>query len=235
MLLLASLAGSYYLVKANERNKFIRGFVYFLWVTFFIDVLGLYTVYAYFEDYKIFSFIKNTPIERNVWLFNSFKIISFSVYSFIFISQLKRSNLRKALSGLLILFIVSAIINLMVSEVFFENISSYTYILGTIFLLLCIISWYFQLLTSDAIVNFYRNVFFYISVGALVWHLIVTPLWIFNKYFAIGNPAFLELHTIILTLANTFMYLTFGVGFLICAAKRLKNDGLQVKINFFQK
>lgn len=233
--LLASLAGSYYLFKVDEINKVIRIFVYFLWVTFLIDFLGIYSVYAYFEDYNLFYFIKNTPIERNVWLFNSFKIISFSMYSFLFISRLRKPVVRKTFLGLLAFFIVSAIINLVFSGVFFETISSYTYILGTILILLSIISWYFQLLTSDAIVNFYRNIFFYLSVGALIWHLIVTPLFIFNNYFARANPAFLELHSIILKLANIFMYLTFSIGFLFCSNRNSKAKSLSAKINSIQK
>ncbi len=216
----AAVAGSIYLWQIPEVKKITRFFVYFLWMTFFIDLSGFYTTYAYLTGYENLEFIRNTPFERNFWLYNSYKVLAFMVFFFFFIFQLNSKKFRKILTFIALCFGITAVINLLFSGVFFTAFSAYTYILGTVILILCITTWYYEILTSDEILVFYKNLAFYISVGALAWHVAVTPLFIYSRYFTMQSPEFVSLHSLILKIANIFMYTCFTISFLICSQKK---------------
>lgn len=217
--LLSALAGTYYLWKSPGSGKNIRMFVYYLWLIVFVETIGIYPVYAYLNDYKTLWFIKDTPFERNFWLYNSFKIVSFLVFFQFFTNELKNERLRKLFRLLIIGFAVSAVLNLLLSGVFFKAYSSFTFITGTFILSIIISAYYYEILTSDKILNFYQNIGFYISVGSFVWHLVVTPLFIYSHYFTMDSPEFVTFHALVLKRANVFMYSCFTLGFFICSRK----------------
>lgn len=114
----AAVAGSYYLFKTPHVQNIIRLFVYFLWLTLFVDMVGLYTVYAYFSDYKNLEFLRDSPFERNYWLYNSFLVLSFTMYFFFFIFQLKSPKVRRILTLTVFIFQVTVILDLFYSGFF---------------------------------------------------------------------------------------------------------------------
>lgn len=139
-----------------------------------------------------------------------------------FIVQLKSSRMRRILIFLGGFFLLSEIINLIYSGVFFVNISTYGSITGTLILVLCILAYYYEMLKSSSILYFYRDVAFYISIGVLIRYLVVPPLYIYNKYFSLSSPEFVEIHSIIMSIANLFMYGMFIIGFIVCSGRRSK-------------
>lgn len=194
-------------------------FVWFLWSVFIVDLIGFYAAFTYFNNYRIFGFIKGTVFENNYWLFNSFKIISFSVYIFFFIKQLYSLSKKRILSITLVFFVLSAIINLIFSNAFFTSYITYTTIWGTFLLLICIGLYFFEILNSDRIIRFYRSLPFYIAIGALIWHLCVTPLFIYSNFFQIQSPDFVHIYGITLGILNWIMYGSYIVGFFMCINK----------------
>ena len=217
--LLAAIGGSYYLIKVPLVKSITRIFVYFLWFILFVEILGLYAVFNYF-DYPYFKVLEGTAFEDNYWLYNSFHVLSYMVYFYFFIYQLKLNKIRKYLTFLAWFFFVSSISFLIFSGVFFANFSFYTIITGTILLILCIASYYYQMLTSDSILNFQKNPAFYISIGALIWHVVVTPLLIYGKYYSTTSPEFIKMYGLILGAANMFLYGIFFFGFVICSRRK---------------
>lgn len=226
--LLAALAGTYYLFKTPQPKSIIRLFVYFLWLTVFIEVAGLYTVYAYFTDYKDLEFLRNSPFERNYWLYNSYHLVSFMVYFFFFIFPLNSGKIQRVLTFIALFFGITEIINLLFSGIFFIALSAYASVLGTLILIICIVAYYYEMLKSDKILSFYKNLVFYVSVGVLVRYLVVTPLFIYSKYFTIASPDFVALHGLIIFLSNIFMYGMFILGFII-SSKRSKPTGVYLE------
>lgn len=216
--LLAALGGSYYLFKIPQVKPIIRIFVYFLWLILLVENLGLYALFNYF-DYGYFKFMEGTAFENNYWLYNSFHVLSYMVYFYFFIYQLKINKIRKYLTLMAWFFFASSISFLIFSGVFFVNFSFYTIITGTIILILCIAAYYYQMLTSDSILHFQKNPTFYISVGALIWHVVVTPLLIYGKYYSTTSPEFIKMYGLILTSANIFLYGIFFLGFIISSRK----------------
>lgn len=214
---MAALAGVYFLLKVPGAGKHTRLFVYFLWLTIFVEALGLYPAYAYFSDYQSLSFIKGTGFERNYWLYNLFNILGIVVFVLFFSRQLENKKLSRLFRVLIIVFAVTALINLAVSDVFFKAYAAFTSIVGTFILLLVIISYYIEMMSSDKILNFYKRLGFYVSIGVFFWHLVVTPLFIYSRYFTMESPDFVSLHSLILLIANIFMYTCFTIGFVVCS------------------
>jgi len=217
--LLAALAGTYYLYKTKTQEKGLKLFVYNLWFILLIEIIGMYAAWNYFDDYRTFPGLKSSDYASNYWLFNSAKIIFLTVFFNVFISQITSLRLKRFLYGLTLFFILSSIANYIYSDIFFKAFSSYTNISGSLLLLICIGSFYYEMLISDKILNFYKNLPFYISIGLMLWHLSITPIFIYNRYLTLKNPEFVNFHIDYLRYANIFMYSCFAIGFLICCPK----------------
>lgn len=218
---LAALAGTYYLIKTKTQDKGIILFVYNLWFILLIEMMGMYSAWNYFDDYKSFPGLRNSVFASNYWLYNSAKIIFLTIFFNVFISRITSFRLKKFLYGLTLFFILSCIVNYIFSDIFFKAFSSYTTISGSFILLFCIGSFYYEMLLSDKILFFYKNLPFYISIGAMLWHLSITPLFIYNRYLTNTNPEFVNFHIDFLRYANIFMYSSFAIGFLICSSRKM--------------
>ena len=216
--LLAALAGSFFLYKtrASKINKYL---VLFLWITFFVEVIGAYAPLAYFSQYEYFSFVEGSLIEKNKWLYNCYSIYSYSFLTYYFLHYLRNSKLKWILYIILIGFIVSCILNLIFSGIFFTADAQYALLIGTALLVLSVILFYFELLQSDLILKLKQFLPMYISVGVMVFSLCVTPVDIFSKYFSAGNDVYVSLRSNVYLYTNIFMYSIFILGFLICARK----------------
>ena len=216
--LIAAISGTYYLSKKPDI-PFIKYFVCFLWLTVFVEVIfGWLPWFIYYKD--SFSALKDTFLAKNHWCYNSYFIISFYVYITLFRRNLENLKHRKILRFLEIIFIVSSIFNLVLTNVFFETISSYTYIGGTCLIFLSASFYFYGLLISDKILNFRRSILFYIGVGTVLFHLSATPLFIYSGFYLHGKSlGFVIIREYILNSAIVFLYTCYTIGFIICAKK----------------
>ena len=218
---MAALAGGYYLFRARNIPLIHRIFVWFLWLTLLVDTSGFYNVAAYYSDYEYFSFIKDTRFVHTYWLFNPYHLIAYVAFQSFFIAQINSEKLRKILWVILIVFIISAILNLILSGIFFTSYSAFTAIGGTVILVFLIGLFFYQILRSNRILNFYKDLAFYIAIGALIWHVSITPLFIYNKFGIMNtSPEFVNFYKILLSVMNAFMYGSFTAGFIIVSQKR---------------
>lgn len=217
---IAALAGAYYLIKAKNIPLIHRIFVWFLWLTLLIDTSGFYNIVAYYSDYEYFSFIKGTRFAHTYWLFNPYHLIAFVAFQSFFIIQIISEKLRKILWAITIVFTISAILNLILSGIFFTSYSAFTAIGGTVILVFLIGLFFYQILRSNRILDFYKDLAFYVAIGALLWHVSITPLFIYNKFGIMNtNPEFVNFYKILLSVMNAFMYGSFAAGFFIVAKK----------------
>jgi len=212
-----AISGSFFLYKNPNTSIINRYLVYFLWFTFFTEMIGKYAAIAYFTNYEYLGFIKDTVFERSFWLYNIYTIISFSFFGYYFITLLHSDKLKKKFLFINILYLIVGVINLIVSDIFFKGNSVYTSIAGTILFLSIIIFFYFDLLQSDIILDIKKHLPIYISIGVLVYFLCLTPLDIFSQYYKTANKIYVKLRSNIFLFANIFMYSTFIIGFLVCA------------------
>lgn len=217
--LLSAIAGIYYLKKVPAISTPSKMLVAFLWFTFFVEVVGAYSPVAYFSEYKFLSFVKGTIFERNRWLYNIYNIIKFVFFVYYFRSYIKRKFNRNLLLILTSLFIITSIVNLALTDVFFKFESQYVNLTGTFLLMFSIILFFFQLLISDLIVNLKRFLPIYVAIAVMLFYLCVTPVSIYSEFFTTttGNKLFVDLHVRILLYSNIFMYSFFILGFIVCS------------------
>jgi len=216
----AAIAGSIYLRKVAVPEKGVRLFVYYLWIVVFVEFVGLYPSYAYFSDYKKLGFIKGTLFERNYWWYNSYNVIKFLILYVFFILQLQSGAKQKKLYAISGLLILSFIIELFLGGNFYKSNSSYMAIAGTLYLVVLIMLYHFEMLKSEKILKFYKSVAFYISIGMLMWHVSTTPLFIYNRYFSLQSPDFVYFQMVLLKSINIFLYGILILGFMVCIKKR---------------
>lgn len=217
--LFAAVAGTYYLKKTNEKGM-IRYFVWFLWLTVFVEVTAVYTAVAYYSDYRYFSFVEGTPFAGNYWMYNIYSIIAFVAYILLFTSRLNSKRWRKTLGIVTGLFVLSSLLYLVFSDVYFVAHSVFTFFVGSLVVLVSIGMFYWELLRSDELLYINQSIHFYISVGALVYHLGFVPLVIYSRYFNMESPEFVEIYVLILYGINYFLYSLYILGFAICSKKR---------------
>lgn len=191
----------------------------FLWVTFFVEFIGAYAPIAYFTKFKYFKFVEGTVYSDNYWLYNILILITYIFYMWYFRWYLKDRKWRTILGALIILYAGASIINLLISDVYFTGFSQFSMFAGAIMLFLSVGLFYFELLRSDIMLYLTRFLPFYISIGALILHLCITPIDFFSKYFSAANNVFVNLRVSILLYANIFMYATFILGFIVCSRR----------------
>lgn len=226
---LAACAGTLHLVKAQKLRTGIKFFVGFLWFNFFYDLLGMYPIWAYYDNYQLAPFLKDSPFARNFWYYNNYHVIKFLVLSQLFIVQLthpESQNFRKILSKLRWVFVIYSI-------VCFASFGNYLYqydytviIFGTFFLVACIMAYLLQMLRTDQILHFRSDLLFYIAIALLLYELCIAPINIYATYFNEGNMDFVQFYARILRYANIYLYGIYILGFLITLKNGRKTDTL---------
>ncbi len=217
--LVAAIAGIYFLKKNTEASNSTKYLVYFLWFTFIIEVIAIYSNITYFTDCEYFGFVYDTVFERNIWIYNIYSLVNFSFITYYFMSLLKSKTQKKVITLMIYIYIIIGVFNLILNDVFFKEDSIFTAIAGTLLLLLVNVLFYFDLLKSNQLLNLKKYLPIYVSVGVLVFYLCTTPIDLFSQYFKRVNELFVNVKAIIYLIANIFMYTTFTIGFLVCAKK----------------
>jgi len=221
LLLLSAIFGLRYL-KKNKTDEAIRLFVYFLWFTVLVEIIGSYTAIRYLTNNEWFSHTLGTNFERNLWLYNAYSIFSFVVYIQFFRLQLRSKTNRTVTAVLIVLFVIGSILNLIYSGIYLNGFSAFTNVSGSLILLFVISIYYYQLLTSDAILEIKRSITFYIALGAIILHIALTPILIYSIYYNRddGYEEFLTMFRIVLFTTNVLVYLIYTAGFIICRNKK---------------
>ncbi len=211
------MAGSFYLHKKGDysKKKIDKLIVYFLWFTFFSEVVLGWPGFLN-REFEELSFLKIIIPSNNSWIFNTIIIVKFLIYSVFFKGYILSVKFKRILNFLIITFLVTSILNLILTDVYFVKMSSYTYICGSILLLTSVLAYFYEILRSDEILNITKSLPFYISIGALVFHLCMTPLFIYTAYFiTYRTPDFSNFYHLILTSCNIFMYSCYSIGFIV--------------------
>ena len=222
--IIAAIAGSYYLSKNKDAIIANRYLVYFLWFTVLSETLSKYPSIAYFTNYEYFGFTKDSLFERNYWIGNIYILVSYYFYIYYFSSLLNIEKFRKKWRLINSIYVIIGVIVLFVTDIFFIGHSIYTETVGTILLLIVIITFYFDLLKNDEIIGLKRYLPIYLSIGLLFFTLCTTPLSIFSQYFKSENELFVYVKAYASLFANVIMYLTFTIGFLISAKNKPKTE-----------
>ena len=140
--------------------------------------------------------------------------------------QIGSRKLEKILKILFAIYGMGAVVQIFTSNVYFESTSPFIYIFGAFLVCFSIAAYYLQLLTTNRILNFRKELALFISFGLIVYNLGITPLFIFQRYIG-GSEEFRAIYAMTLDLANFFLYTVFAIGFLqksIAIRKEKKED-----------
>ncbi|MFL1896571.1 hypothetical protein ACJRPK_12770 [Aquimarina sp. 2-A2] len=206
---------------ARSNNKMIKLFALFLLFIVIVESIGHY---VYLVDKGYMDFLVNTRFVRNYWLYNISTPISFVFYIQFFIYFIKSKKVKSIANIIVYVYGILALVNLLVTDVFFFSLSVFSYAVGSCLLFLLIIYYFYEILNDDTILNFKQSFPFYVAIGVLVHHLLMAPLFIFSKYYIeLDNPFFVLTYEIVLVVTNLFMYSCFIKAFLVHARNQELN------------
>lgn len=222
---LAFIIGLFYYSKNKSGPTYY--FVLFLGITIFSE---LFSWYAYFVDSGFLGFLKGTVFQSNYWSVNIYSTISYLFYINYFKWFLWDRKLIKIINLFSICFLIVNLLEMFLSGGFFVRFLPISNISGTLFVFISIAFYYLELLKSDQILVIQRTLPFYVSVGALLFHLCTTPLFIYSVYYSNSiDPAFVSLYRHIIFGINILLYSIYIAGFLICSQKK---NPYYIKKNF---
>ncbi len=214
--LVAFITGIYYYRK--NKSKPTLYLVWFLGITVFSE---LFSWYAYFVKTGFLSFLIDTPFESNNWSGNLYSIISYLFYINYFKWYLTSKNSITLLNRFSIVFFLVSILEIIFFDGFFTGSMAITNIFGTLLVFLSISFYYLELLKSDQILQVQKSLPFYVSVGALIFHLCTTPLFLYSSYYSNSiDPDFVNLYRQVIFGTNYLLYSIYTAGFLICSQKK---------------
>jgi len=201
------------LLLKKYKHTAARYFIYFLVYTVFVDFLGNYTNWDFFESLNLR--LKGTIFERNYWWYHIFWTIGSAVfYSFYFSIILETLLYKKIVKYAgIIFFTVSALLISAFPELLFNGQKGYVAsTTSVIVIFICVAFYFIEILKSDHILSFYKSINFYISVSILIWWLVTTPMTFYEAYFIKEDNDYVLLKRQVLLFSNIFMYLCFTFG-----------------------
>ena len=204
--LLAAIIATLFFFK--YRHTYMKYFLFLLWFIFLSELFA-----QYIHDNKIESllyFKESNGKYYNHWVYNILDTLSFLIYYYIFYNSLKTIKHKKVVKIFTMLYILFSIFNWIFVQDFLSEMQSYLFIIGAIFLIVTIILYFIELLKSEMVLIFHKNLLFWISIGLLIYYAGSIPFAAeYNGYALI--PGIHELFLIVYILATT-MYLTFTFG-----------------------
>jgi len=203
----------------NHKSKAILYLTWFLGFTVFIEIIGSYTVLL--DEISFLTSLKGTGFERNIWIYNIYMIGSFLFYTSFFKWFLNSDKTIKILNGLSVVYAIGSVIYLFVKGGFFEAYSLFTLLAGTALVLLSIFLYYYEIIKGDNLLEINKSLPFYVSLGALFFHICSAPVLIYSIYYRESfNPEFETVFRIVLYGSGFILYSSYIIGFIICSKKK---------------
>ena len=207
--LLAALVGTIFYYK--YKHTYLKYFLFLLWYIFLSEFFV-----GYIRDNKIDFFLhySKTGIIYTHWVYNILDTISFLVYYYIYYKSMSSNEKYKNwIKKFAIAYIVISILNWSFIQNFFEELQSYLFIIGAIFLIIAILFYFIELLKSEKILVFHKNLLFWISIGLLLYYAGNIPFAAELNGYALIPGGIHKLFLIVNILA-IIMYLLFTFGFI---------------------
>jgi len=213
----AFIIGLYYY--KNNKSKEIHYLIWFLGLTVFVEIISAYTVLL--DDFSFLFRLKGTGYERNYWIYNIYMIGSFLFYTSFFKWFLKSDKAVNILNWLSVFYAIASVLYLFVKGGFFEGYSLVTLLAGTTLVLLSIFLYYYEIIKGDNILEIKNSLPFYISLGALFFHVCSAPVLIYSIYYRQSfNPEFVTVFRLVLYGSNFILYSSYIIGFIVCHKKK---------------
>ncbi|MDG3582153.1 MULTISPECIES: hypothetical protein [Galbibacter] len=196
-----------------------RYFLYLLLATIITELIGSFIVYCYYYPQSgttIFakSIFPDRLFERNSWIYNIFRILTFYFYLFFFKELVKRKKHQTIIYLLFIVYSFLVVLDLWLNKTdFFTRNLMIIRISGTIAILIATILYFTEVFNSNKILKIYKELSFWLVAGSLFYYLLTIPIMMFTKIFYNYQGIYLS----ILLFSNFILYGSFITGFIINA------------------
>lgn len=205
------------------KGTTVTFFIKIIWCSFIIEIIGSYSNF-----YKVFDFLKpiqNSIFKVNYWWFTTTYLIGVVILISTFYQKiLDNIRFKSFLKFLTIAYILFALSYIVVHfDQFFKQIFPVISILAGILVLTCCVLYLIELLSSNKIINFYKSVNFYITIGLFFWWIVVTPLTFYDVYMVNSDWDYILLKWQVYLSLNFMMYTIFAVGLIISKPEKINH------------
>ena len=189
---IAAIVATAYFKKYRHSSE--RYFLYFLWFTFFIEVLG--------AALKPFC-----PIVLS-WIYSGFSFVSVIFYFYWYYQILKTKQLR------IVVIVFASLFTLMTTLAYIlpdelKN-QGYAFVVGSIGVLILTLFHFYRLLNSNEVLIIKHKLSFWISTGLLLFYVGIIPLVLLTKTLVISPLS----RILILISLNLILYGCYVIGFI---------------------
>lgn len=176
---------------------------YFLYSIWFIAI----TEFSY---RPLYYFLDSNPNISKI-IANTYTLLQFSFYFIWYRYLMKNKTNRRIMVWFMIMFYVSFILISLFSQGFTETTQSRVHVAGTIFLVVSIVLYLMEVLASEFTLNFGRSVYFWFSLGLLLFHVPFMPFYFIAEYLKFGKS---DSYTMVIFGLNLIMHSCFIFGVL---------------------
>lgn len=209
----AALAASYYWLKTQDNS--IKPFVWYLWFIVGIETLAMYPYLYDVLDIEFIKLLENSKFKRNSWLYNIFYgPVTVYLLGLFMINQTKMKLSHIIIKGLTYGFFIFYLSFFIIASNFFDSGIPYDIVILTFIILIMVMLYLRELLNGNELLNFYKSPVFYVIIALILWHISITPLFIFNDYYREVNSEFKAFRNYFLNISNIILYSWYIFAFL---------------------
>lgn len=213
--LISAVVGTIYFYK--YRHTSLKYFLFLLWYITLTEFLGSISI-----NNEILVVFDKNGVKYNYWMFNLLYFILFNTVYMTYLQFIAHPKQKTFIKFFMVFYIITSIINWTFIQNFLYEMSEIPFVIGSILLMIIIIFYFIQLLKSNKIIAFHKDLLFWISVGLLIFHSGTIPFSIkYNGYALLPKIHNLFLIIYILSIC---MYILFTFGFIFSNKIENKNS-----------
>lgn len=171
-----------------NNNVNLKLFLIFLLYSLLTEAAGTYYAYTYKKSAIGFT--------------NTWNIINFLFYSSFFHSLIINKIKKRVIKLFIFIYLFTTIIYVLRYQDFFYASFVFTKIVGNIFLTLTVLMFFYEILQSNKIFNLNHYIFFWISLGVLIYSLGFIPVFIIAEY---------------ISFLGVYRYVAYGLNLIVAA------------------
>jgi len=180
----------------NFKHVKAKYFLFYIWLIVVVEFFGA-NFYKWFNIpnypvYAVFGVLETTFL---LWWYRSL------------LTSLKR---KKIVTSFLILFLAYSLINVVFFQDFKTESLTYSYALEVIFLVITICYYFIEMFNNEMVLKIRKSMYFWISLGLLLFHSSFMPFYVANKFFLFGD---VKLYSVVNFFLSLIMYTMFAIAF----------------------
>ncbi len=199
-----------------EIGACVTGFVYYKKLRF--SVYKWFPVYlAFIVLSELLGEILRVPslAKFNSAYFNDLVIpVEFLFFFWLFFQSFKKSKYKTLPVICSVIYLGAWITDLVYFSRFLSYFYFFSYTFGNLLLLVLILVFFIQLVNSDAILSFRKNILFWVSLGLLIFYLGSFPYYGLRNLIVYKYPVFNTIYGHVVVVLNCIMYLMFTLSFI---------------------